>query len=707
MNLINDISRKVQRGYFNVFVFLLAAPIVGLSPKLKSKSSPNPELEVSPAGFPIRLPSFFKNNIMEALKEKEKLMYLKFESLTKDNLVDTLKNGCRVLHLTCHVIDPEGDFIIIEDSVGRPERISYKELKEIFAPSKPNMNNSYSGHNSMLIHENEELSNEGGINVLILGSKNDRKTAKFFFEELKIPHVIIFEFTNTEKDLKHKLYEDTCIEKFTEYFLKEIIGNSFVGEAYQKARTDTLKFLSNRFGLSNDSSTILNLIGFGPLLYPHDADQEKGLFGYGQDVLIKGIVNDVSKVCPTNIGRLVAPFTGRNNEMVQVLSSATNFIRIIGETGVGKTAFALQLANFFLDRNVYTDGVFYFGLKRLKLIGQDLIDAMKDVFGAKFVNNMDSFFKDKKMLLIFDNFGIFYRKELVFPSLIFVKLREFGIKTIVLTRSNYKQTNLEISKAIGSESLEIQLKPLINIEMAHIYISLSKVRPEIDYDIESTSNLPLIINCNGNPKKLIDLLNDNGTPSFNKQIDVESSHFDWSSLSNLSTRENPKISVNAPRHYSQINQGYPSYARPNSANSILQQPYINTIPAQSDDDFRITSFGNVLKNKKTSIKNGTYQKKDITNQLLSQKSYVEESKNLDIPQDLPLDSEIDYSFSMNSKQNNTDKAPLSTYNLGKLSDGYLSSSEDQSPTNKALASVASPSPDILPKADSSEEGQDD
>ena len=70
---------------------------------------------------------------------------------------------------------------------------------------------------------------------------------------------------------------------------------------------------------------------------------------------------------------------------------------------------------------------------------------MKETFGPKFENNMKNFFREKKMLLIFDDFDTFYNKNMEFPRLIFLTLRECKISTLVLV-SNTKKQQIASSK---------------------------------------------------------------------------------------------------------------------------------------------------------------------------------------------------------------------------------------------------------------------
>lgn len=77
-------------------------------------------------------------------------------------------------------------------------------------------------------------------------------------------------------------------------------------------------------------------------------------------------------------------------------------MNIYGETGVGKTLFILTVGRFFVLRNSFAEGVWYFDLIKEKH-KISLISIMKKALGKDFAKNTSDYFKGKKMLIIFDN----------------------------------------------------------------------------------------------------------------------------------------------------------------------------------------------------------------------------------------------------------------------------------------------------------------
>lgn len=73
---------------------------------------------------------------------------------------------------------------------------------------------------------------------------------------------------------------------------------------------------------------------------------------------------------PTNILKLrpSTPFTGRHIELCKAATfmktKNRNLLNIYGPSGIGKTRFVIEVAYFLHARHNFTDGVFYFDLKK-------------------------------------------------------------------------------------------------------------------------------------------------------------------------------------------------------------------------------------------------------------------------------------------------------------------------------------------------------
>ena len=232
------------------------------APIIESTSQVQKESRV--VGFPTRVTSDFKRDVFKALNDKRKTLCLKFELLTKKNLIDALHNGCRLLHITCTIVS-EGE-LVVEDALGSVERLSYEDLRGIFRPKQMSLSISQTATSQANAAHGQILvipPSERYLDVLILGSKNDWATAEFFSTELQIPHVITFKFLNTEHDFRHKRYEDQCIDKFSQFFLENLVEGLSVQEAFDNAYQRIFDFLSEEFFNSKDDDYVKKFIGEG------------------------------------------------------------------------------------------------------------------------------------------------------------------------------------------------------------------------------------------------------------------------------------------------------------------------------------------------------------------------------------------------------------------------------------------------------------
>mgnify|MGYP003880469255 CR=1 FL=1 len=501
-----------------------------LSPLSGQENTMSPSFGVKPIGFPTKLGSLFKNCVFDSLNKKGKQVFLKFEIFTKASLIEALRDGCRILRLNCQVVYSDEDCIVVEDHIGRAERISYSQLKEIFSNTKA------AGTNISPVGNSKALQQDRPFDLLILANKNDKKTANFFAKELMIPHIITFIFKNKEKDFKHKLYEDECIDWFSQNFYEEIVDGATIKDAFNTAYTKTFDYLSASFFESKDNQYIIDLIGVGPVLLPEDQDHTVKLYDTSQYMLPEGRVEDVSKArCPTNVQKLITPFVGRNNDidaMAQILvKEECNFVKLCGEPGVGKTSFSLQLAYFFLTHGLFPNGIFYFNLKNILGSNKELTDVMKETFGSKFENNIKNFFRGKKMLLIFDDFDLFYHKNLRFPRLVFCTLKECKIATIVVTnlqnmtptlKKGRRQGHDQEQKRFEAEFIkkEHRLSTLSRDEMAHLLLSLANADLAANCPFEMIRELSALKKMGGNPSALIEKLLDNEIVINKRRIEV-------------------------------------------------------------------------------------------------------------------------------------------------------------------------------------------
>lgn len=573
-----------------------SAPIVDIKPGKaghSENSNSNSGAQILPSGFPTRVASSFKNTVTNALTQSNKVLCLKFEVLTKKELIDSLINGCRVLQLTCSY--SEQNCFCVEGPYGVIERISFEELQDIFsskvtpdgtstlASTVKNLSrnqfeenslatrdvgrnmrssNTHIGGSTAISERRRESTNRGIdiynnitlktgrepdaknfaaqlesklVDVLILAVKNNRKLVDLFIG-LRIPHIITFEFLSNEFNFRHKTYEDECVEQFSIYFYKELVAQKSIQDAFDIASNKIFDYLGEKYFDGKPRGHVTRIIGTGPVLFPQDADHSEVLFGPGRFPLVSGKLDDISTTrYPTNIEKILVPYTGRNRDLYEVMKKVTEhrgFLKVTGPPGIGKTAFVLQMGYHILSRNVFPDGIFYIPLKKLKYRqGSDyqMKDLLKETLGLDAQLGFQSFFKSKNMLLIFDDFDLFYKKEIDFPRLVFLTLKECGIPSIIVTSTSgipnegqpkgkrkqkavaaYSHHKKEIDGELidkKDKNFKWKLKPLSEEELALILQSLVKTESYKDFmSLEELKKCPQVRHAQGNPKYIIEKL---------------------------------------------------------------------------------------------------------------------------------------------------------------------------------------------------------
>mgnify|MGYP000902680508 CR=1 FL=1 len=603
-SLVELINKEIIREYCNVMLFLEADPIV--IETRQQQENTETVLETKPVGYPTKTPTSFKKDLMESLGKKGKEIYVKFERFTRTNFVEALREGCRIMYLNYQNITAEG--IMAEDAVGRAETITNFDLQKIFkvrlespklTPWSPPQN-SLSGSDSTV----------KSLDLLILAAKNDAKTAAYCSNTLKIPYVVYFEFHERNIDFIFKAYEDFCEKKFTMVFLGKLLEQFSVRESYDYAAQNMFDSVSEEFFESENSETVKSILGPGPILLSHYDDSDK-LYGANKYKLRDGNIQDLSrKRLPTNIPEGVLPFTGRKQDINSVfkLLHSFNIVKVEGDAGVGKTAFAFELGRFAQLRDLFPDGVFYFPLK---LIENDysLKEMMLDIFGSKIEDSLKGFFRGKKMLIIFDDFEVFYTEGIEFPETIFNSLRECKIKVLLFVTSlksqsfakNAKQRYELRQNQIESKYQPVlrELKPMEDEELAYIAASLEKKGDFKSITASTIQRYSTVAKfAEGNPKRLIDELKEKNVkvddnvieidPKYIEIMNSESnrlSHFKEQSLQTIHLR---KDTSSDSRLYST------RLSKKLSSHSLLSTEHENILPAKIGGGLsRAESFQNL------------------------------------------------------------------------------------------------------------------
>lgn len=512
---------------------------------------------------------------MSALNSFQNRVYINLEILTRKKLIETLQSGVQILQINCTYIE-EG-YLCVENSNGSLDRISFKDLQNIFLPKRitssgelPETNPNLKSTRS-LFKETKELSdfilnsdheNDSFVNtedfqddivetkepqnivflenhmlkILVLCVKNNRPLVELF-TKFRIPYIIAFEFTT--KESRYKTCEDACMEHFCEHFYKELLAQKSILEAFNRAHDEALDSLSKYFE-GKGREYIIKSIGPGPLLISLEDNHNEVIFNSKKGLLEKGHVKDISiPMCPTNIEEPKLPFVGRSQDFNEIIGKIQNkhiFLEIRGPSGVGKTCSVIQLSNYIRQRHMFPDGIFYIPLKGLKGStngGCPVNQYLQQILNQEKDFRYNSFFENKKMLLIFDNFELFYNEALKFPENLFVVLKQYKIPCLLLTTTGIENTSNnnrekieeDIEETFLDESKKIDITGLSEEELTLLLQLYIKIKESSDFiSIEQLKKCQIIQTAGGNPKKIIEGLISEKIKVQNKTLKISAAY---------------------------------------------------------------------------------------------------------------------------------------------------------------------------------------
>lgn len=539
-----------------------STPIIDIHPitQLPAKKF---ESQILPTNLTLRLASRFKECIGDALLPFQKSVYINFEILTRKKLIESLQSGCRILQINCSYV--EQDCLCAESVNGAIDRISFPELQKIFLPGIDNASKEFNNLNinsPKLTFTPEDFSPSGideidqdciitgrnqksnpfdfrtqkvpfleihMVQILILGMKNLKNLTETFIN-LQIPHIIVFEFTGNEAEYQCIFYESECIQNFSIFFYEALTAQKLVSEAFALACDKVFAYLSKRYFGGKPRNYITSILGPGPLLLPQDADHNEPLFSPGQFPLAQGrIENITSNICPTNVKRIPLPFIGRHEEfsmIVQRISRHCRFLEVTGPGGMGKTTIVLQIAHYIRYRNMFSDGIFYIPLKNFKdqpNSGLQLEDFLKHTLGHQNHFSYERSFKNKNLLLIFDDFELFYEEKVEFPQTLFMTLKQCGITCIIVAQTHVlntlflgngfkkrEESRRKIKEAVDSIleiSYRFELQGLSEDELALIVQILTKNDENNEFaSLQEIKACGITKEAQGNPKYVIERL---------------------------------------------------------------------------------------------------------------------------------------------------------------------------------------------------------
>ena len=166
------------------------------------------------------------------------------------------------------------------------------------------------------------------------------------------------------------------------------------------------------------------------------------------------------KIYQIKIGNIKAPFNlkepkdywiGRKTEIYEIMKIITQdkkCVNIYGKKGIGKTTFSKLFGYYVYSRLLFKHGVFYFSFKDLKQYNDDMKELMKKELGEDFSKYIQTYFENKSILFIFDDFDTIINSgnEIIFKHHIFHSLNKEKILYIICSRKNLMMEGVESHK---------------------------------------------------------------------------------------------------------------------------------------------------------------------------------------------------------------------------------------------------------------------
>lgn len=180
----------------------------------------------------------------------------------------------------------------------------------------------------------------------------------------------------------------------------------------------------------------------------------------------------------------------------------SHVVNLYGKRGLGKTVMVKLLYNQCTALEIYKDGVFIFDLKGFAEENPhgNIRELMRLKLGDAFEEDMDQFFSNKQMLIIFDDFHYITTKNLlVFPIHLIKVLTKHNIH-IVLT-SDHKLKNEEHIKKMRS----IKLNRLTAEESLMLFLySQNNLLVKLDgRSLDHALKSDIIRECKGFPQLIV------------------------------------------------------------------------------------------------------------------------------------------------------------------------------------------------------------
>ncbi|CAG9316601.1 unnamed protein product [Blepharisma stoltei] len=485
---LNLIFERIRRRSGNVIVVLRAFPLVSGDVNTENFAQDS----VVCTHF-----SSFKKSLLDTLYQKRKLIYMKFDVGNRQKLIEYIKEGCKVLHLsTCM---PQMESLVLESSNFSADKVPISELHELFG----------------------SVTERPGLDLVVLAMPFSEKIGEYLINHIGINFVICFdykEFPLCKYLTQLQLMFEKAIEIFCEKFYTLLVEGKTVRDAWKVAKQISDDFVDSNVKLfehlNDDDFNIEELYeGKGPILLGKGdtalfSDSSSDILSH-ESVLFPGHVLHTSKQGQfVNIQKTNSSLVGRHRAAFEIIEKLlqSRLVHIVGQKGIGKSSLAKHIGYYLYARDKYHDGVFWINMKSQGSLAQFNENLEKEGLFMSFEDNdMEQNLTNKSILLILDDCDdIIKDSNAQFHNLIETLHSKYKLSLII--------TSYPVELGYPCERFELQpLAPLESASMLLAYVERNIERKEIipynkEMNIaEDLTESALLKECMNLPSKIKEL----------------------------------------------------------------------------------------------------------------------------------------------------------------------------------------------------------
>lgn len=437
--------------------------------------------------------------LFEDIKKTNKDLLVEFTEFNLQNLKNLVENskGCRLC--------------VIDAPIYAQEPNSYKSEFTFESRSDSVLESSMS-HSTL----KTKTETAGQIDVLIVLGHIYDPEAKKILERVQASFLVSLNFggiVNNPLDLFNIVMATEFKYTFAQKLVKMLIMGTKVETALEQIGQVTFDELRRTFKKHNMQS-ITNVTNKEPIeMDPDDFFRDciqvqpkpphsKLRFDFKQ-----GTVEEIPSVFSTH------QFNNRMTEAIQRTDTIkkimdglhkSQVVNIYGKKGIGKTVIVKMLYDQCTALQMFKDGVHIFDLKGFaeENPNGNIKELMRSKLGDSFDEDMDTYFKSREMLIIFDDFHIITSKNmLIFPIHLLKMLMKHNIRVLLTSDTKLKRED-DITK---TKMTWIRLNRLSQEESLMLFLSSQKhLLVKLDgASLEHALNSEINRNCKGYPKLIV------------------------------------------------------------------------------------------------------------------------------------------------------------------------------------------------------------